>query len=66
MLQSKLEQQTQASSQELLNIKKTLSDAESKNDRSALIPLLKRNAHCFLLLFVFTVASFLSLAAQSC
>lgn len=32
-LQSKLEQQTQASSHELENLKKTLSDAETKNDR---------------------------------
>lgn len=32
-LQAKLEQQTQASAQELLNIKKTLSDAENNNNR---------------------------------
>lgn len=32
-LQSKLEQQTQASARDLENMKKTLSDAETKNDR---------------------------------
>lgn len=32
-LKSKLEQQSQASSRELDNLKKTLSDAETKNDR---------------------------------
>lgn len=32
-LQAKLEQQTQVSAQELLNVKKTLSDAENNNNR---------------------------------
>lgn len=45
-LQSKLEQQTQAAAQELQNTKKTLSDAENKNERSALFPQLKHNVHC--------------------
>lgn len=48
-LQCKLEQQTQASAQELLHMKKTLSDAENKNDRSTLFSLLQLNTQCALL-----------------